>query len=333
MRAVTFSEPGDPEVMAIEQVPSPVVEDGEVLIAVAYAGVNRPDVLQRQGHYPVPKGASPIMGLEVSGKVVRCGSQVTRFRPGDLVCALTNGGGYAEAVSVPEGQCLPLPQGVGLQEAAALPETCFTVWNNVFDRGRLQAGEWLLIHGGASGIGTTAIQMAKALDANVVVTASSGKKCQTCLALGADVAINYQQEDFVDRVRDVTEGRGADVILDMVGGDYIARNIKAAAVDGRIVNIAFLRGAKAEVNFGAVMMKRITLTGSTLRAQSDQAKAAIARQLEQVVWPMVAQKQLRPLIDTVFDWGQVEEAHRLMESNRVEGKLVLKVGDDDHEFE
>ncbi|MBR9910966.1 MAG: NAD(P)H-quinone oxidoreductase [Gammaproteobacteria bacterium] len=334
MRYVNISKPGDISVLSVETTEAPVPRENEVLIDVAYAGVNRPDIFQRLGSYPVPAGASPIMGLEVSGRVAAIGSGVTRFQVGDQVCALTNGGGYAERVCAAETQCLPVPAGLTMAEAAALPETCFTVWSNVFDRGRLQPGEWLLVHGGASGIGTTAIQMARALGARVIATASSDEKCQVCLDLGAEVAINYRQQDFVEQVRAVTDGHGADVILDMVGGDYIPRNIEVAAQDGRIVSIAFLRGAKVEVNFSLMMAKRLVLTGSTLRPQSTAQKAAIASQLQERVWPLIEAGAIRPLIAREYPLQEVAEAHKLMESNQLVGKIVLNMHTDTyHSYE
>lgn len=328
MRYVNINQPGDVSGMAIENGDAPTPAAGEVLIDVAYAGVNRPDVIQRQGNYPPPPGASPIMGLEVSGRVLAVGGEVTGLREGDRICALTNGGGYAERVCAPAGQCLPVPDGLSLAQAAALPETCFTVWANVFERGRLQAGEWLLVHGGASGIGTTAIQMARAMGARVIATASSTRKCEACLALGAEAAINYASEDFVERVDAITEGHGADVILDMVGGDYIPRNIKAAAIEGRIVNIAFLRGPRQEVNFMPVMIKRLTLTGSTLRPRSAADKAAIAGQLRLQIWPHIEAGRIRPLLAQEFPLEEVAAAHELMESNRLVGKIVLNLQGD-----
>lgn len=334
MRYVNISKPGDISVLSVETTEAPVPRENEVLIDVAYAGVNRPDIFQRLGSYPVPAGASPIMGLEVSGRVAAIGSGVTRFQVGDQVCALTNGGGYAERVCAAETQCLPVPAGLTMAEAAALPETCFTVWSNVIDRGRLQSGEWLLVHGGASGIGTTAIQMARALGARVIATASSDEKCQVCLDLGAEVAINYRQQDFVEQVRAVTDGHGADVILDMVGGDYIPRNIEVAAQDGRIVSIAFLRGAKVEVNFSLMMVKRLVLTGSTLRPQSTAQKAAIASKLQERVWPLIEAGAIRPLIAREYPLQEVAEAHKLMESNQLVGKIVLNMHTDTyHSYE
>ncbi len=325
MRYVTMKETGAADVLHMAEGESPHPVQGEVLIDVAYAGVNRPDVLQRAGAYPAPAGASPILGLEVSGVVCATGEGVSRFNVGDRVCALTNGGGYAEKVVVDEGQCLPVPDGLSLQQAAIVPETFFTVWSNVFDRGGLQAGETLLVHGGASGIGTTAIQMAKAMGATVITTASSQAKCEACRELGADLAINYQEADFVEAVKTYTDGRGANVILDMVGGDYIARNFKAAAVEGRIINIAFLQGSKVDINLMPVMLKRLTLTGSTLRSQSPAAKARIARKLEETFWPMLSRATVAPRLMAEFALADVVEAHSLMESHDLIGKLVLKV--------
>ena len=293
---------------------------GEVLIKVEAAGVNRPDVMQRQGLYPAPQGASPLPGLEVAGTVVECGAHVSRWQKGDRVCALVNGGGYAEYCVAPAGQVLPIPSGFSAVQAAALPETFFTVWHNVFQRGALQAGETLLVHGGTSGIGTTAIMLAKAFGARVMCTAGSDEKCHAALQLGADVAINYRTDDFVARVK--AEG-AADVILDMVGGDYIARNIKAAAPDGRIVNIAFLSGSKVELDFTPVMLKRLTLTGSTLRARSDETKAALAQALENQVWPLLSNGQITPLIAAQLPLAEASAAHELMESSQHIGKIVL----------
>ncbi|MFC6978976.1 NAD(P)H-quinone oxidoreductase [Microbulbifer taiwanensis] len=287
------------------------------------AGVNRPDIVQRMGYYPPPPGASPIMGLEVAGEVVALGDGVDRWQAGDSVCALANGGGYAEYVAVPADQCLPVPDGLSIVEAAALPETFFTVWSNVFDRAQLQAGEVFLVHGGSSGIGTTAIQLASNFGARVFATAGSAEKCAACEKLGAERAINYKSEDFVEIVREATDGRGVDVVLDMVGGDYIDRNIQTAAKDGRIVNIAYLQGASVQVNMLPVMLKRLTLTGSTLRPQPAEVKAAIAAALESKVWPLIAAGRIRPQIAATFPLESVADAHRLMESSGHIGKIVL----------
>lgn len=326
MRYIDLPEHGGPEMMQLAEGEKPQPAPGEVLIKVAAAGVNRPDVVQRMGLYPPPPGASPILGLEVAGEIVELGEKVQRWKPGDTVCALVNGGGYAEFVAVPAGQCLPVPKGLSMVEAAALPETFFTVWSNVFDRAELKAGEVLLVHGGSSGIGTAAIQLGKNFGARVFATAGSVEKCAACEKLGADRAINYKSEDFVEVVREATDGRGADVILDMAGGDYVDRNIRLAARDGRIVNIAFLKGARVEVNMLPVMLKRLTLTGSTLRPQIVAVKAAIASALEKRVWPLVAEGRIRPQIAATFPLERVADAHRLMESGGHIGKIVLALG-------
>lgn len=304
--------------------PLPAVRDGDVLIKVAYAGVNRPDVLQRAGAYPPPADASPLLGLEVSGTVVKAG-EGSRWRAGDRVCALTPGGGYAEYCTAPAAHCLPVPEGLGLEQAAALPETCFTVWTNVFERARLRPGESFLVHGGASGIGVTAIQMARAFGARVFATVGSADKQEACLALGAEEVINYREQDFVAAVKAATGKRGVDVILDMVGGDYVQRNISCLALEGRLVNIAFLQGSRGEIDLMPVMMKRLTLTGSTLRARSPEDKAAIAAAVETQVWPKFTSGEMRPVIDRVFPLAEVQDAHLLMESNRHIGKLLLAV--------
>lgn len=313
--------------MQLQQMPVPQPGAYEVLIRVKAAGVNRPDILQRQGMYPPPADASPILGLEVAGEVVACGTEVKNWREGDAVCALVNGGGYAQFALVPAAQCLPVPAGFSFIQAAGLPETLFTVWHNLFQRAQLRSGETLLVHGGASGIGTSAIQLAVALGVTVFATAGGEQKCAACAQLGA-VAIDYQREDFVERVKQLTLGQGADVILDMVGGDYIQRNFSAAAKDGRIVNIAFLKGSKQTVDFMPLMLKRLTLTGSTLRAQSAEAKAQIARELHENVWPLLAQKKIQPVIDSVFPLAQVAQAHARMESNQHIGKIILDVHHD-----
>lgn len=322
MRAIAITEPGGPEVLKAVEVTVPVPKHGEILIRVAYAGVNRPDALQRAGQYAPPPTASPLPGLEAAGWVAAVGPGVTRWQPGDRVTALLPGGGYAEYAITPEDHALPVPEGIDLRAAACLPETCFTVWSNVMLRGGLRAGERFLVHGGSSGIGTTAIQMARALGARVFATAGSAEKCAACEALGAERAINYREEDFVSILK--AEG-GAHVILDMVGGDYIPRNIKALADEGRLVQIAFLQGAKVELNFAEVMMRRLTLTGSTLRPQSDLAKARYARHLLKHVWPMVERGTLRPVMDSEFALEDAAEAHRRIESSGHIGKIVLKV--------
>lgn len=322
---IGLTEAGAAENMVWQEIEDVSPKAGEVLIKVAYAGVNRPDVFQRLGLYPPPPGASPIMGLEASGEIIALGEGVTGWQLGDKVCALSNGGAYAQHVAVPAEQCLPVPEGLSMAEAAALPETCFTVWTNVFDRGRLQAGENFLVHGGASGIGTTAIQMAKALGAKVFATVGSEEKKQACLKLGADVVWNYQDDDFVELSKEASENKGIDVILDMVGGDYIQKNMTMAARDGRIVSIAFLRGAKAELDFRPVMAKRLSLTGTTLRPQTDQEKAAIAKNLKETVWPLIEAGKFKPLLAKEFSIQGVAEAHQLMESNALIGKVVLAV--------
>ncbi len=323
MTAIEISKPGGPEVLVPATRPVPEPGAGEVLVKVAAAGVNRPDVLQRQGGYAPPPGASDIPGLEIAGEVAALGPEAGDLRLGDQVVALVSGGGYAEYCSAPAAQCLPRPKGLDSAAAAALPETFFTVWSNLFDRVGLQAGESLLVHGGSSGIGTTAIQLAKAFGVRVFVTAGSAEKCAACEALGAERAIDYKQADFVAAVKELTDGAGVDVILDMVGGDYIPRNIKALAPDGRLCFIAFLGGPKAEVNFASVMLKRLTLTGSTLRPRSVAFKAAIAGKLRDRVWPLIEAGQIRPVLHKTFPLAQAAEAHRLMESSTHIGKIVL----------
>ncbi|MFO1352364.1 MAG: NAD(P)H-quinone oxidoreductase [Gammaproteobacteria bacterium] len=326
MIAIEITQPGGPEVLKPAERPLPAPKPNEVLIQVAFAGVNRPDCLQRQGHYAPPPDASDLPGLEVAGTVVALGSEAKDWRVGDRVCALTHGGGYAEYCVAPASQCLPIPQSFDLLQAAALPETFFTVWSNVFTRGRLQPGETLLVHGGASGIGTTAIQLAHAFGSRVITTVGSADKAQACLQLGADRAVNYRDEDFVKVVKDFTEGRGADVILDMVGGDYVARNLQCLAMEGRLVQIAFLRSPKVEINLAPLMIKRQTITGSTLRPQSVESKAAIARGLHERVWPLLDKGRVKPVIDSVFALSEAAQAHALMESNRHIGKIILRVG-------
>ena len=322
MRAVEITEPGGPEVLKPCTRPVPVPGHGQIVIRVAYAGVNRPDALQRAGSYAPPANASPLPGLEASGTVVEIGPGVTRYSIGDKVCALLPGGGYAEYVTTPEAHALPIPEGLSMKEAACLPETCFTVWSNVVMRGGLKAGERFLVHGGSSGIGTTAIQIAKALGARVFTTAGSDEKCAACEGLGAEKALNYRSGDFVAMMHD--EG-GAQLILDMVGGSYLPRNVKALATEGRLVQIAFLQGPKVELNFAEVMMRRLTITGSTLRPQSDLAKARIAAEVEAHVWPMIAAGKFRPVMDSEFPLEQAAAAHARMESSGHVGKIVLKV--------
>ena len=325
MCAVEIKAPGGPEVLVPVLRPVPKPGKGEILVKVVAAGVNRPDVLQRQGGYPPPKGASDIPGLEIAGCVVAVGEGASRFEQGDEVCALVAGGGYAEYCTVPEPQALPAPQGLDLVNAAALPETFFTVWTNVFDRGRLKLGETFLVHGGSSGIGTTAIQLASAFGARVFATAGNNLKCQACEKLGAEKGINYREEDFVEIIQQATNKRGVDVILDMVGGDYIEKNISLLATEGRLVNIAYLNGSKVEVNFLPVMLKRLTLTGSTLRPRSVAEKGAIARVLEEKVWPLLASGRIAPVIEGRFPLARAADAHRLMETSAHIGKIVLVV--------
>lgn len=323
MKFIDIQQPGGPEVLVLREGEAPQPNAGEVRIRVAAAGVNRPDVVQRMGLYPAPPGASPIPGLEVAGEIDLLGDGVSDWKVGDKVCALVNGGGYAEYVCVSAGQCLPVPKGLSMEEAAALPETCFTVWSNVFERAGLKPGDAFLVHGGSSGIGTTAIQMAALWGAQVYTTAGSDEKCQACLQLGALQAVNYREQDFVEVLRAATGGKGIDVTLDMVGGDYIARNIKLAAMDGRIVNIAYLQGAVANVNFMPVMLKRLTVTGSTLRPQTTAVKTAIAKALLKTVWPWIEAGQMRVVMAARFPLAQASEAHALMESNAHIGKIVL----------
>ncbi len=325
MPVVEMTGPGGPEVLHLGRRPLPVPGAGELLIKVAAAGVNRPDLLQRAGAYPPPPGASDLLGLEVAGEIVACGPDCTRFRPGDSVCALVPGGGYAGYVKTPEPQALPVPTGLSMIEAAALPETFFTVWTNVFDRAGLKSGETLLVHGATSGIGMTAIMLGKSFGATVIATAGSQDKCAFAEQLGADLAINYRTEDFVPAVRTFTAQHGADVILDMVGGSYIERNYDAAAERGRIAQIAFLESAKAEVNFTKLMIKRLVHTGSTLRPRTIAEKGAIARALEAQVWPLLADGRIRPVIDRVLPLGEAAAAHELMESGDHIGQIVLAV--------
>lgn len=322
MRAVEISKPGGPEVLTLVERPRPVPGYGQVLIRVAYAGVNRPDALQRAGLYAPPPTASDLPGLEAAGEVVALGEGVTGVAPGDQVCALLPGGGYAEYVVTPAAHCLPVPAGMDLRRAACLPETYFTVWSNVFMRGGLRGGERFLVHGGSSGIGTTAIQLARSFGARVFATAGDARKCKACAGLGAARTINYHEEDFVTVLK---EAGGADLILDMVGGSYIARNLSALADDGRLVQIAFLGGPKAEINFGQLMTRRLTMTGSTLRPQSDLAKARIADELRRNVWPLLAAGRIGPVMDQEFPLAEASKAHARMEAGAHIGKIVLKV--------
>lgn len=325
MRMIAARGAGGPEVLEVAQGPVPQPGAGEVLIKVAYAGVNRPDVMQRRGLYPPPPGASPIIGLEIAGRIVELGAGVAGFREGEEVCALVAGGGYAEYCAAPAPQCLPVPRGLTLAEAAALPETFFTVWTNVFDRGRLAPGEAFLVHGGTSGIGTTAIQLARAFGARVFATAGSDEKCAFCKKLGAEAAINYKTEDFVEIARRLTGGRGVDVILDMVGGSYLPRNLRALAVEGRLVQIAFQDGSKIECDLLPIMVKRLTVTGSTLRPRSVAEKGAIAAALKERVWPLIKAGRVKPVLHQIFPLAEAAAAHRLMEGSAHIGKIVLAI--------
>jgi len=327
MRAIEIVQPGGPEVLKLCERPVPQLKPGEVLIRVHAAGVNRPDVFQRLGQYPVPPGASDLPGLEVAGEIVDGDLGDSGFEKGDLVCALVQGGGYAEYCAAPLAQCLPVPQGLSPLEAAALPETFFTVWSNVFQRGALADGETLLVQGGSSGIGTTAIQLAKALGHRVFATAGSADKCRACEDLGAERAINYKTEDFAPIVKELTGGKGVDVVLDMVGGDYVAREVACLADDGRIVIIALLGGAKANVDLGQVLRRRLTITGSTLRPRPVAFKAQIARELRERVWPLLAAGQIKPVIYQTFPLEEAAAAHTLMESSAHVGKIMLRVAE------
>jgi NADPH2:quinone reductase len=325
MTAIAIRAPGGPDVLVPERRPIPAPGDGEVLVKVAAAGVNRPDVMQRKGLYPPPAGATDIPGLEIAGEVVARGPGATRWTIGDKVMALVVGGGYAEYCVAHESHCLPVPERLPLVEAAALPETIFTVWHNVFERGGLKRGETLLVHGGSSGIGTAAIQLAKAFGARVIVTAGTPEKCDACRKLGADVAVNYKSEDFVAATKTATDGKGADVILDMIGGDYVDRNYDAATIDGRVVQIAVQGGAKSTVNVARLMMKRLTHTGSTLRARPVADKAAIARAIAAQVLPLIAAGKVRPVMDSTFPLAEASAAHARMDASSHIGKIVLAV--------
>jgi len=323
MRAIQIERPGGPEVLRPAERPRPEPKPHEILVKVAAAGVNRPDVLQRLGLYAVPPDASDLPGLEIAGAVEACGAAVTMWKPGDKVCALTHGGGYAEYCVTPEAQALPVPKGLSMTEAASLPETFFTVWSNAYDRGRLAPGESLLVHGGTSGIGVTAIQMAKALGNRVFATAGSDEKCAACVKLGAEQAFNYKTQDFVEGVKLATGGKGVDVILDMAAGDFVPRELKALADEGRLVFIAFLRGPKTELDVNELMRRRLTLTGSTLRPRPVAFKGAIAARLRERVWPLIEAGKIKPVIYKTFRLEDAAEAHRLMETNVHVGKLVL----------
>jgi NADPH2:quinone reductase len=323
MTAIAIRTPGGPEVLTPEARPVPTPGAGEILVKVAAAGVNRPDVMQRMGQYPPPPGAPDIPGLEIAGEVVACGAGVTRWKQGDKIMALVVGGGYAEYCPAHESHALPVPAGLSLIEAAAVPETFFTVWYNAFERGRLAAGETALIHGGTSGIGTTAIQLAKAFGARAIATAGTPEKCEACRKLGAEVAINYKTEDFVEATKKATGGRGVDLVLDIIGGDYIERNYEAAAVEGRILQIAFQSSPRATVDFRRLMLKRLTHTGSTLRARAVADKAAIARAIEAKVLPLIAAGRVKPVIDSTFALREAAAAHARMDSSQHIGKIVL----------
>ena len=323
MQAITITQPGGPEVLRIEERPMPHPAPGEVLVKVAAAGINRPDVAQRKGYYAPPAGASDIPGLEIAGTITELGEGVKRWKIGDAICGLVSGGGYAEYCTIPEGQCLPVPGGLSFAEAASLPETFFTVWSNVFDRAKLQPGETLLVHGGTSGIGVAAIQMAKALGCEVYATAGSDEKCRFCEQLGADKAINYQTESFKEAIKKLTNGKGVDVILDMVGGDYTPDNIKSLAYDGRLVVISALKGKDAMIDLNLITHKRLTITGSALRARDTAFKTAIAQNLEKTIWPLLTAGQIKPVIYKTFPLRQTADAHRLMESSGHIGKIVL----------
>ena len=325
MRAIEITQPGKPDVLQLCERPTPALKAGEVLIKVHAAGINRPDVLQRLGKYPVPPGASDLPGLEVAGEIVDGDLSGSDFKKGDLVCALVQGGGYAEYCAAPLEQCLPVPEGLSALEAATLPETYFTVWSNVFDRAQLAEGESLLVQGGSSGIGVTAIQLAKALGHRVFATAGTEDKCRAVEALGAERGINYRDEDFVAVVKELTGGKGVNVILDMVAGDYVAREIDCLADDGRLVVIALLGGARADIDMGQVLRRRLHITGSTLRPRPVAFKAAIARQLREQAWPLFVQGKIKPVVHKVFPLAQAAEAHALMESSTHVGKIVLQV--------
>jgi len=325
MKAVEITKDADKPALVVGEIALPDYGPDEVLIRVAASGVNRPDLMQVAGMYPPPPGASEIPGLELAGEIVAIGSNVTDWACGDKVCALVTGGGYAQYAAVPAAQCLPVPDGLTMTQAAGLPETFFTVWHNVFDKAVLKTGETFLVHGGTSGIGTTAIQLAKAFGAKVIATAGSQEKCQACRDLGADVAINYKTEDFVEQVKAATDGKGANVILDMVAGDYVSRNFKAAAFEARILIIAFLRGPKAETNFTPLLLKRLTLMGSTLRAQPVANKAAIANALREKVWPLIEAGKIAPVIYKTVPLDQASEAHAILKGGAHIGKVILEV--------
>lgn len=325
MRAIEITTPGGPEVLKLTQRPLPKPAAGEVLVKVQAAGVNRPDVMQRKGSYPPPPGITDIPGLEIAGTVAALGEEVTGWNVGDALCALVAGGGYAEYCVAPAPQCLPIPKGLTAVEAAAIPETLFTVWDNIFTRGRLKPGEWLLVHGGSSGIGTTAIQLAHAIGAKVLVTAGSAEKCDACRELGADVAVNYRDQDFVEAAKQATGGKGVDVVLDIVGGDYVSRNLNALAFGGRLIQIAIQKGTKAEIPVHLILVKQIMFTGSTLRARPVAEKGAIARILKQDAWPLIEAGKVRPVIHATFPLDRAADAHALMDTSAHIGKIVLTI--------
>lgn len=325
MLAINLKQPGDVDQFEYIDLPRPVPASDEVLIKVSAFGINRPDVMQRKGLYPPPPGASPLLGLEVAGTIISVGGAVDAFKLDDEVCALCNGGAYAEYVCVPVGQCLPIPHGLSMVEAASLPETFFTVYSNVFMSAGLKKGEVFLVHGGSSGIGVTAIQLAKAVGCTVITTAGSDEKCRACEALGADLAINYRAEDFVAAVKDFLGQRRVDVILDMVGDDYVQRNMAISAMDGRIVNIAFLNGSNVTLDLMQVLIKRLVITGSTLRPKTSEQKAAIARELKKHVWPLLESGKIKPVIYETLDWSDISKAHKLMESSVHVGKIVISL--------
>ncbi len=325
MKHIAVTRPGPPDVMHVAEGPIPKPRDGEVLIEVAYAGVNRPDCLQRAGAYPPPPDASPVLGLEVAGRIVARGAGVTGWNIGDDVCALVPGGGYAQYCTTPADWCLPIPRGMSLEQSAGLPENYFTVWYNVFERAHLARGDTFLVHGGTSGIGLAAIQLAKAFGATVFTTAGSAEKVAFCRSIGADHAIDYKKQDFAEEVKRLAKG-GIDVILDMVGGDYIERNLKCLALEGRLAQIAFLQGSRVECDWRFIMLKRLTVTGSTLRASPPQRKAMLARALREKVWPLFEQGKVRQVIHATFDLAQAPQAHALMESSKHIGKIMLRVG-------
>jgi putative PIG3 family NAD(P)H quinone oxidoreductase len=326
MKAIEISSFGGPDVLRLVERPDPVPRAGEVLVRVAAAGVNRPDSMQRQGKYPPPPGTTDIPGLEIAGTIADANGSA-RWREGDAVCALVAGGGYADRCVVPEPQCLPVPSGLSPIEAAAVPETFFTVWTNLFERGALKRGETVLIHGGTSGIGTTAIQLARAFGARAIATAGSDDKCRACLAIGAHAAINYRTDDFVVRTMELTRGAGADVVLDIIGGEYVPRNIDALGMEGRLVQIGLQGGAKAQVNFVHVLQKRLTITGSTLRARTPEEKGRIARALEEHVWPLFAAGTIKPIVHATFPLARAADAHRMLDASTHIGKIVLTVGE------